>query len=114
MLAQHPADPNGEAMNDAARQTLVEQALEIDEVVRTAVAENSLSPQSIEAAIRKGLLPLLFGPVVYWFWYCHRVFAQAGPVGLLRAFISLCTAMVLFLFLLIFVVQLAAPWGATP
>jgi type I restriction enzyme R subunit len=24
------------------------------------VAENSLSPQSIEAAIRKGLLPLLF------------------------------------------------------
>lgn len=50
-----------EAMNDAARQTLVAQALEIDEVVRTAVAENSLSPQSIEAAIRKGLLPLLFG-----------------------------------------------------
>ena len=50
-----------EAMDDAARQTLVAQALEIDEVVRTAVAENSLSPQSIEAAIRKGLLPLLFG-----------------------------------------------------
>ena len=46
---------------NAARQTLVAQALEIDEVVRTAVAENSLSPQSIEAAIRKGLLPLLFG-----------------------------------------------------
>ena len=40
---------------------LVAQALEFDEVVRTAVAENSLSPQSIEAAIRKGLLPLLFG-----------------------------------------------------
>ena len=50
-----------EAMDDATRQTLVAQALEIDEVVRTAVAENSLSPQSIEAAIRKGLLPLLFG-----------------------------------------------------
>jgi type I restriction enzyme R subunit len=50
-----------EAMDDAARQALVTQALEIDEVVRTAVAENSLSPQGIEAAIRKGLLPLLFG-----------------------------------------------------
>lgn len=60
------------------------------------------------------LLPLLFGPVVYWFWYCHRVFAQAGPVGLLRAFISLCTAMVLFLILLILVVQLATLQGADP
>jgi type I restriction enzyme R subunit len=50
-----------QAMDDAARQELVSQALSIDEVVRTAVAENSLSPQSIEAAIRKGLLPLLFG-----------------------------------------------------
>jgi type I restriction enzyme R subunit len=50
-----------QAMDDAARQALVSQALSIDEVVRTAVAENSLSPQSIEAAIRKGLLPLLFG-----------------------------------------------------
>jgi type I restriction enzyme, R subunit len=40
---------------------LVQQALAMDGVVRDAVAENSLNPQNIEAAIRKGLLPLLFG-----------------------------------------------------
>lgn len=40
---------------------LVQQSLSIDTVVRNAVAENSLNPQNIEAAIRKGLLPLLFG-----------------------------------------------------
>ncbi|MFZ5550403.1 MAG: type I restriction endonuclease subunit R [Pseudomonadota bacterium] len=39
---------------------LVQQALAMDGVVRDAVAENSLNPQNIEAAIRKGLLPLLF------------------------------------------------------
>lgn len=39
----------------------VQQALAMDSVVRDAVAENSLNPQNIEAAIRKGLLPLLFG-----------------------------------------------------
>jgi type I restriction enzyme R subunit len=39
----------------------VQQALAMDTVVRDAVAENSLNPQNIEAAIRKGLLPLLFG-----------------------------------------------------
>ncbi len=39
----------------------VQQSLAIDVVVRDAVAENSLNPQNIEAAIRKGLLPLLFG-----------------------------------------------------
>ena len=63
MIVAIQSDTSGavEAMNDTARQALVAQALEIDEVVRTAVAENSLSPQSIEAAIRKGLLPLLFG-----------------------------------------------------
>lgn len=54
------------------------------------------------------LLPLLLGPVIYWLWYCHRVFAQRGPVGALRAFASLCAAMVAFLFLLIGVVQIAA------
>ena len=47
---------SGEAVN-----SLVQQALAIDAVVRDAVAENSLNPQNIEAAIRKGLLPLLFG-----------------------------------------------------
>ena len=35
-------------------------AFEIDQVVRDAVAENSLNPQNIEAAVRKGLLPKLF------------------------------------------------------
>ena len=40
---------------------LVQQAIAMDTVVRDAVAENSLNPQNIEAAIRKGLLPLLFG-----------------------------------------------------
>lgn len=41
----------------------VQQAIAMDEVVRDAVAENSLNPQNIEAAIRKGLLPLLFGSI---------------------------------------------------
>lgn len=35
-------------------------ALQIDSVVSDAIAENSLSPQNIEATIRKKLLPLLF------------------------------------------------------
>ena len=35
-------------------------ALDIDTTVRDAVAENSLNPQSIEAAIRQSLLPQLF------------------------------------------------------
>ena len=41
--------------------SLVQQALVMDTVVRDAVAENSLNPQNIDSAIRKGLLPLLFG-----------------------------------------------------
>jgi type I restriction enzyme R subunit len=40
---------------------LVQQAEEIGEVVQQAVAEHSLNPQNIEAAIRKALLPKLFG-----------------------------------------------------
>ncbi len=35
-------------------------SLEIDQTVTDAVAENSLNPQNIEIAIRKGLLPVLF------------------------------------------------------
>lgn len=35
-------------------------ALEIDGMVRTAVAENSLNPANVEAAIRKAVLPRLF------------------------------------------------------
>ena len=49
------------AIGTEAHDTLVKQAIAIDAVVRDAVAENSLNPQNIEAAIRKGLLPLLFG-----------------------------------------------------
>ena len=38
-------------------------ALSIDRVVNDAIAENSLNPQNIEAAIRQGLLPTLFALV---------------------------------------------------
>lgn len=48
-------------LSAAALERLVQQSLAIDTVVKDAVAENSLNPQNIEAAIRKGLLPLLFG-----------------------------------------------------
>jgi type I restriction enzyme, R subunit len=48
-------------LDHEAAQALVQQAIAIDIVVRDAVAENSLNPQNIETAIRKGLLPLLFG-----------------------------------------------------
>jgi type I restriction enzyme R subunit len=49
------------ALSSEAADSLVQQALAMDIVVRDAVAENSLNPQNIESAIRKGLLPLLFG-----------------------------------------------------
>lgn len=39
---------------------LSDMALKIEAVVADAVAENSLSPQNIETAVRKNLLPLLF------------------------------------------------------
>lgn len=48
------------ALSDSDRQSYVEQALAIDELVDKAVAENSVNPQNIEAEIRKGLLPRLF------------------------------------------------------
>lgn len=51
------------AMDATARQQIVDQALETDRVVRNAIAENSLNPQNIESAIRKGLLPDLFAMV---------------------------------------------------
>jgi len=50
-----------DGMDEATQARLVEHAVAIDGVVRDAVAEHSLNPQNIEAAIRKGLLPLLFG-----------------------------------------------------
>lgn len=43
------------------RRSFIEAALEIEQDVHVAVAENSLNPQNIEAAIRKALLPKLFG-----------------------------------------------------
>ena len=46
------------AASDASK--LVNESMAIDTVVRDAVAENSLNPQNIEAAIRKTLLPRLF------------------------------------------------------
>ncbi|KQO26402.1 DEAD/DEAH box helicase [Acidovorax sp. Leaf76] len=49
------------ALEPQGLERLVQQSLAIDSVVKDAVAENSLNPQNIEAAIRKGLLPLLFG-----------------------------------------------------
>ena len=53
-----------DAVRDAAaHQKIIEQALETDRVVRNAIAENSLNPQNIESAIRKGLLPELFSMV---------------------------------------------------
>jgi type I restriction enzyme R subunit len=48
------------ALDPTAVEQLTQQAVAIDGIVRTAVAENSLSPQNIEAAIRKSVLPLLF------------------------------------------------------
>lgn len=52
---------NYAALAPDAIERLVLQSLAIDTVVKDAVAENSLNPQNIEAAIRKSLLPLLFG-----------------------------------------------------
>lgn len=49
------------ALGGVAVEALVQQAMTMDTMVRDSVAENSLNPQNIEAAIRKGLLPLLFG-----------------------------------------------------
>ena len=48
-------------LSSEVQENLVQQAIAMDVLVRDAVAENSLNPQNIEAAIRKGLLPLLFG-----------------------------------------------------
>lgn len=54
----------GDALFDSADagtlRPYVEEAHAIDTAVRNAVAENSLNPQNIEAAIRKSLLPRLF------------------------------------------------------
>lgn len=52
---------DGDSAGDGARTgRYVDEAFAIDAAVRDAVAENSLNPQNIEAAIRKALLPRLF------------------------------------------------------
>ncbi|MEZ5551543.1 MAG: HsdR family type I site-specific deoxyribonuclease [Pseudomonadales bacterium] len=47
-------------LKESEHQALIDDALFIDQTVKAAVAEHSLSPQNIEAAIRKALLPRLF------------------------------------------------------
>ena len=48
-------------LSEESIENYVKQSLAMEVVVHNAVAENSLNPQNIEAAIRKGLLPVLFG-----------------------------------------------------
>lgn len=47
-------------MQDEMHEKWIEMTFKVDEVVNTAVAEHSINPQNIEAAIRKELLPLIF------------------------------------------------------
>ncbi|HET9033876.1 MAG TPA: HsdR family type I site-specific deoxyribonuclease [Dokdonella sp.] len=47
-------------MNESEKKSYADLALEVHEVVRNAIAENSLSPQNIEAVVRNALLPRLF------------------------------------------------------
>lgn len=47
-------------LDEDQQKKYIDEALAIDEIVKNAVAENSLNPQNIETAIRKGLLPRLF------------------------------------------------------
>lgn len=49
-----------ETIDSKDHQKLIDESLSIDGVIKTAIAEHSLNPQSIEAEIRKGLLPRLF------------------------------------------------------
>lgn len=51
------------ALDEAQRNAHVHHALAISAVVQNAVAEHSLNAQNIEAAIRKGLLKLLYAPL---------------------------------------------------
>lgn len=47
-------------MQDEMHEKWIEMTFKVDDVVNTAVAEHSINPQNIEAAIRKELLPLIF------------------------------------------------------
>ncbi len=54
-------DKEFSALDEAAQRQYVDEAIALDGMVRDAIAENSLNPQNIESAIRKGVLPRLFG-----------------------------------------------------
>ncbi|MDR6854303.1 UvrB domain 3-containing protein [Variovorax guangxiensis] len=56
-------DGEAAALDDAKRNAHIDRALAISAVVQNAVAEHSLNAQNIEAAIRKGLLQLLYAPL---------------------------------------------------
>ncbi len=47
----------------AQSETFIDAAVETESLVQTAIAENSLNPQNVEAAIRKALLPKFFNLV---------------------------------------------------
>lgn len=53
-------DKRFDGLDTEAQQGFIDDARLIDETVRSAVAEHSISPQNIEAAIRQALLPHLF------------------------------------------------------
>lgn len=48
-------------LDEAGQRQYVEEAIALEQIVRDAIAENSLNPQSIESAIRKNVLPRLYG-----------------------------------------------------
>lgn len=50
-------------LNEAQRSEHIDHALAISHVVQAAMAEHSLNPQNIEAAVRKGLLQRLYTPL---------------------------------------------------
>src|SRR3546814_2352104 len=51
----------GAAVNGDEQEEFIRAALDMETSVESAIAENSLNPANIEAAIRKALLPRLFG-----------------------------------------------------
>lgn len=50
-------------LNEAQRSKYVDHAIAISHVVQAAMAEHSLNPQNIEAAVRNGLLQRLYAPL---------------------------------------------------
>jgi type I restriction enzyme R subunit len=53
----------GDSPVSSASETFENLALSMERMIADAIAENSLNPHNIEAAIRKALLPLLFGEI---------------------------------------------------